>query len=347
MSDFLDIYTRLKMQTDSDILITYYSSYGYKETKKVKLIDIVGYTYILVEDEYSKVSIPFFGQDAMIESITIKNSDKPIYFNKYVNKDIFDGFYVKTGYVEKIKQSFFGNFKFNLEDRDKFIQRYKAKEATFDYDDLFFSKKQKQEFNIFFELLIKELTEYCKNNGLDSNLKLIGKGTTSIIYSIGDKIIKIGKPRRQSTVPYCEYLLQPIINRDFEFDGYPIHVEVTQKVLVCENIKDSWSDEKFVAIRNDLANQLSMIGLKSTDLHPANIGILTSENKIHFDSIHFDVGNETATSIINNNNLRPKKAGDFVIIDLDCLEIEDINKYQNYLRSIGFNDRSNGDIKKR
>lgn len=347
MSDFLDIYTRLKMQTDSDILITYYSSYGYKETKKVKLIDIVGYTYILVEDEYSKVSIPFFGQDAMIESITIKNSDKPIYFNKYVNKDIFDGFYVKTGYVEKIKQSFFGNFKFNLEDRDKFIQRYKAKEATFDYDDLFFSKKQKQEFNNFFELLIKELTEYCKNNGLDSNLKLIGKGTTSIIYSIGDKIIKIGKPRRQSTVPYCEYLLQPIINRDFEFDGYPIHVEVTQKVLVCENIKDSWSDEKFVAIRNDLANQLSMIGLKSTDLHPANIGILTSENKIHFDSIHFDVGNETATSIINNNNLRPKKAGDFVIIDLDCLEIEDINKYQNYLRSIGFYDRSNGDIKKR
>ena len=39
-------------------------------------------------------------------------------------------------------------------------------------------------------------------------------------------------------------------------------------------------------------------------MHPANIGILTSENRIHFDSINFDVGNEVTTSIQNNNNLR-------------------------------------------
>lgn len=347
MNDFLDIYTRLKMETDSDITLTYYSSYGHKETKKFKLIDVVGFSYVLVENEEGKVSIPFFGMDAMIESITIKNFNKPIYFNPYVNKDIFEGFYVKKGYTENIKQGLLGKTDLNLEDRENFIQKYKAKESTFEYDELFFSEKQKREFTDFFELLIRDLTNYCKNNGLDSNLKLIGKGTTSIIYSIGDKIVKIGKPRRKSSIPYCEYLLQPVINRDFEFDGYPIHIEVTQKVLVCENIKDSWSDEKFVTIRDELSEKLHAIGLKSTDLHPANIGILTSENRIHFDSINFDIGNEVSTSIQNNNNLRIKGAGEFVIIDLDCLEIEDIAKYSDYLRSIGFSLENSDTTKKR
>ena len=347
MDDFLDIYTRLKMETDSDITLTYYSSYGYGVTKKFKLIDVVGFSYVLVENEEGKVSIPFFGMDAMIESITIKNSNKPIYFNPYVNKDVFEGFYIKKGYTENIKQGLLGKIDLNLENRENFIQKYKAKESTFEYDELFFSEKQKREFTDFFELLIRDLTNYCKNNGLDSNLKLIGKGTTSIIYSIGDKIVKIGKPRRKSSIPYCEYLLQPVINRDFEFDGYLIHIEVTQKVLVCENIKDSWSDEKFVAIRDEIAEKLHAIGLKSTDLHPANIGILTSENRIHFDSINFDIGNEISTSIQNNNSLRIKGAGEAVIIDLDCLEIEDITKYSDYLRNIGFSLENSDTTKKK
>lgn len=347
MNDFLDIYTRLKMETGADITLTYYFSYGHKETKKFKLIDVAGFSCVLVEDEGVKINIPFFGIDAMIESITIKNSSKPIYFNPYVNKDIFEGFYIKKEYREKIRESLLGKINLNLEDRENFIQKYNAKASTFEYDELFFSEKQKQEFNDFFELLIKDLANYCKNNGLDSNLKLIATGTTSIIYSIGDKIIKIGKPRRKSSIPYCEYLLQPIINRNFEFDGYPIHVEVTQKVLVCEDIKDSWSDEKFVAIRDELAEKLRTIGLKSTDLHPANVGVLTSENRIYFDSINFDIGNEVSTSIQNNNNLRIKGSGEFVIIDLDCLEIEDMAKYSEYLKSIGFSFESNDTIKKR
>lgn len=345
MNDFLDIYTRLKMKTDSNIILTYYSSYGYRETKRFKLVDVVGFKNVLVKNEEGLVSIPFFGLDAMIESITFENSNKPIYFNPYVNKDIFDGFYIKDGYAENIKQNLLGKKDLNLEDRENFIQKYMTKRSTFEYDELFFSEKQKREFTDFFEMLIKDLTNYCKNNGLDSNLKLIAKGTTSIVYSIGDKIIKIGKPRRRSSIPYCEYLLQPIINRDFEFDGYPIHIEITQKVLVCENMKDSLPDKKIHAIIKQLSDSLHAIGLKSTDLHPGNIGLLTTDNKIHFDSTNFEIGNEVSTSIQNNNNLGIKKAGEFVIIDLDCLKIEDNTKYSNYLRSIGFSFENN-DTKK-
>ena len=341
MSDLIEVYTKLKMKTDCLITLTYFSSYGYETTKKYKLIDIVGFSYILVQNEEEMLSIPFFGKDTMIKSITIDNSKESIYFNKYVNENIFNGFYIKDGYVENIKQNMLGNLDFKLEDRDKFIQRYKDKTSTFEYEDLFFSLKQKQEFNEFFKLLIKDLTNYCKKNGLSSELNYIGKGTTSIVYGIGDKIIKIGKPRRKVTIPYCEYLLQPIINHDFEFDGYPIHIEVTQKVIMCDEINDKTVKEKLDKKREEISEYLHSIGLKATDLHLGNLGFLTKDNKVHYEDINFDVGNSIATSIDNNNNLKVKQAGEIVIIDLDCLEIEDVNKYTKYLDSLGFSLENN------
>ena len=51
MSDLIEVYTRLKMKTDCLITLTYFSSYGYETTKKYKLIDIVGFSYILVQNE--------------------------------------------------------------------------------------------------------------------------------------------------------------------------------------------------------------------------------------------------------------------------------------------------------
>lgn len=344
MKDLLEIYTRLKTKLGDEITITYYH-HGYKRTREVKLLDIEGFNNIQVKDAFATTSIPFFGMEAMIESITLNNSEQPLYYNPYVNKDIFDGFYIKKGYSEKIKEKLIGDISFDIENRNKFIQKYNAKIGFFDYDELFFSNKQKQEFNEFFELLVKDITRYCKNKGLDTNLTLISKGTTSLIYSIGDKIIKIGKPRRTSFIPYCEHILQPIINKDYEFDGYPIHVEVTQKVIVCETIDNGWGNKKFTDLRDDLAEQLYLIGLRSTDLHPANIGILTEDNKIHFDSINFLVSNEDVSSIQTNNNLRVKRKGELVLIDLDCLEIEDINKYCSYLRKLGFNEDKIKNIK--
>ena len=136
------------------------------------------------------------------------------------------------------------------------------------------------------------------------SLSIVGCGSTSIVYSIGDKIIKIGKPRRSNKIPYCEHLLQPIINRDFEFDGYPIHVEVTQKVITFDKNSNFIHSERYF--------------------------------DIIFDSINFEYASDEVTSIINNNNLNPKVEGEYVIIDLDCLEIVDIKRYASYLLYVGF-----------
>ena len=83
-----------------------------------------------------------------------------------------------------------------------------------------------------------------------------------------------------------------------------------------------------------LKNNLKEIGLNSDDLHPGNVGILLKDNKIHFDDIFYDTSPPTTTSITNNNNYKILSRGNYVIIDLDSLEIEDEEKYNNYLESI-------------
>ena len=336
--DFIDIYTRLKMKINEKIIISYYSSYGRKKIKEVTLLNIIEFKYIIVEEDDEIINIPFFGIKSMIETITIKENNKPIYYNPYVNKDIFKGLYIKVEQIEKIKKLMFDGKEFDFEKRDEFIRRYNAKNIKLCYDDLFLSKKQKKEFNCFFELLIKDLKQYCERNGFDSKLKFITTGTTSIVYEIGDKVIKIGKPRRKKTIPYCEYLLQPIINRDFEFDGYPIRIEITQKVNVFENNKQIKDYFQMESIINEIQENLRTIGLETTDLHSGNIGILICENCIHYDSINFDIGSEITTSIQYNNNKRVFQKGELVLLDLDSVEIIDKVKYANYLKDIGYQD---------
>ena len=38
-----------------------------------------------------------------------------------------------------------------------------------------------------------------------------------MIWEIGNKILKIGLPRRMKKIPYHHIILQPIINNDFKF----------------------------------------------------------------------------------------------------------------------------------
>lgn len=273
MIDYLDTYTRLELCQYSDILITYYCIGGKKMNQKLMLEGIVDFEYVVVNTEGENFNIPFFGQSMMIESIKLDNSDKLLYYNPYVSKELYEGDYIDEENVEIIKEKVLGKKAFDSKDKEKFhrirnhVCEYLVKH-NFEYNDLFFSEKQKREFEEFFEVLIKGITNYCEKNGLDAELKFINKGSTSLIYGIGDKIIKIGKPRRQSNIPYCEYVLQPIINRDYFFDDYPIHVEVTQKVLVCEDNKNIFKDNKeFDEILRDLIEKLREIGLTCYDLN--------------------------------------------------------------------------------
>lgn len=342
MINYLDVYTRLCLHNFSDVLVTYYYSGGNKITKKAVLIEVVDFDYITIREEDYFFNVHFFEKNMMIESITPINSTKPIYNNPYINKDLFNGEYIDKEKVAVIKEKILGKKELDSNDKEKIesiknhVYQYFVSTKDFEYDDLFFSKKQKKEFEDFFEILIKGITNYCEKNGLDNELKLIDSGSSSLIYSIGDKIIKLGAPRRQSNIPYCEYVLQPIINKDYYFDDYPIHVEITQKVKTLKEINNVVFYSTFNEEINDLHDKLESIGLAAHDLHEDNIGILMTENKIHYDSIEFDTGDRDVTSIEYNNNLKVRGPGEFVILDLDCIEIVDMKKYTNYLKSLGF-----------
>lgn len=338
MINTIDLYTRLKLKIGKEVLITYYTSYGIKEEIKYILDDVVGLDYLVLVDNNSenKINVPFFGNNSMIGKIEETHSSDILYYNKYVNESLFVSEFIEDNKIEEIKIKLFGENRIKLEDRKNYIQKFDSRNIDFDYNDLFITDKQKKEFEEFFKLLIDDISRHCKNNNLDCSLSIVGCGSTSIVYSIGDKIIKIGKPRRSNKLPFCEHLLQPIINKDFEFDGYPIHIEVTQKVITFDKNSNFVHSERYFDIIEQISYDLQEFGIYCKDLNYQNIGILTKENKIHFDSINFEYANDEVTSIINNNNLNPKVEGEYVIIDLDCLEIYDIKKYARYLLYVGF-----------
>lgn len=340
MDDLIATYTKIKFKIGEKIIVVYYTKDGNKHIEETYLSDIVSFSHIWVKNKDKTTSIPFFSSDIIIESITFKGYNQPTFYNHYIQQLSPTNPFEKYQELKMIMDNLFKTNQNKLNERKKTIKMYLLRRGFVEYNDLFFSQKQKEEFELFFSIILEELSQYAKNHNFDNNLKLVCIGSTSIIYELGDKIIKIGKPRRKKSIPYCEYILQPIINQTLEFDGYPIHIEITQKVFALDN-EDGFAlyseDERFKEIVSELEKSLYSIGLSTDDLHPGNVGILLSDNKIHFDGINFDTGNDTATSITNNNNLRILKKGRFVIIDLDSLEIEDIIKYSNYLKSIGYN----------
>ena len=342
MSNLDNVYMRLKLKIDSEIMVTYYSEGGCKHSKRGKLVDMYKFSYICIDDDSKLLYLRFFDFDCMIESIVCCDTNYYLYYNPYTSDIVYDKKYIECISLYDIKRKVLEYDDIDYETLDTMVDKYVDKGSVLKYDDMFFTKKEKLEFETFFNMLVEKLTLYANKNGNNSELKFICAETTSIVYEIGDKIIKIGKPRRNAYIPYCEFLLQPIINRVFMFDGFPIHIEITEKALVLDN-SDGFAiyseDEQFNDIVSELSENLYKIGISSSDMHTGNVGILLKDNRIHYDSIDFDVGNEFATSILYNNNLKILKKGNAVIIDLDSLEIEDFNKYSKYLDSIGYFDK--------
>lgn len=340
MNNLIDIYTRLKLGVGREIVAIYYTKDGARHTEETSLLDTIYFSHIWIgRGKNERTSLPFFNQEVIIESITFKRDSQPTYSNSYLKGCEFENPFACYNQLEDQMQQVIYCNKDSLEERKELIKRYLKKDDYVKYEELFFSAKQKEEFEAFFSVLVKELEKYALSRGFDEKLKHIFTGTTSIIYEVGDKIVKIRKPRRMETIPYCEYILQPILNRTLAFDGYPIHIEVTQKVLTLDQLYGcSYDDvekrEEYVSILSTLVANLDAIGLCFTDYGPGNIGILLEDNQIHYDEIAFATADDRVTSIENNNHFKILPKGMPVIIDLDCVEIKDKKKYAKYLKSL-------------
>jgi len=339
------LYGCLKRNIGKDIIVSYYTNFKKLKTQKFKLIALRDFDkpncmHMIVNGKLTTCDMYFFSQISLIKSITIPTSNHPIYFNPYIEKYLNQPYNNPIELEKKIKKAFLDNTPQNkiISEIELFLLRYYTR-GKFNFEDLFYSEKQRQEFDLFFALLIDDLTKQAKKHNLDATMRKIDDGSTSLIYSIGDKIVKIGKARDNKVIPYCEYLLQPILNREIMFDNIPIRIEVTERVISYKSLNKDDQDamrSKFEQAVIDLGKQLKQIGLKCYDLNIYNIGILIHDNIIHFDTIPLETGYENTTSIKNNNSLQVRKKGEFIILDLDALEIENYRKYCNYLKKIGY-----------
>ena len=168
--------------------------------------------------------------------------------------------------------------------------------------------------------IVKELSE---NENIDYNdICLLSKnGAYSIVYQIGDKVLKIGRRREVFTKKNNKRFLQPlyrdeILDKD-ELD-FLFCIEITERVDTTNITK-----EDVYQIYKELRSQ----GLIWTDCKEDNIGRLLKDNKVYFRGI--DKVDKVATGYLNDIDEILKK-GDLVIIDNDYIYDEEEFYNSNY-----------------
>ena len=212
MLNFLDSYIRLKIFSGEVVRVVYYIN-GVKKELNGYLEVVVGSDYIVCWDNDKKVTIPFFSDGCMIKTIELCNKeeccgkeDAILFYNPYEpSKD--------SSFDKETKDKIFGTDIIYSSNETKYdFNPY----FRFPYNEMFSSALQRSDFFEFLRIMVAELTDYCKENDLNPEFSAIGVGSTSIVFSIGDKVVKIGTKRKKESIPYCEYLLQPLFNRNFK-----------------------------------------------------------------------------------------------------------------------------------
>lgn len=180
-------------------------------------------------------------------------------------------------------------------------------------------------------IIIDELLESEKSEKGEKckyiDIEEIGYGTYSNTYQIGTKVLKIGENRKTYNIPNHRRLIQPLtrtqlIDEDNDLSIGCIEVEDrVRKLKFREHDK-----EKLYAIYKELRDS----GIIWTDVKFANVGVLLQDNK---PSLNGQTMNVAPNSVGFDRALDEEeilKAGEWVIIDLDCVYLESDNPNIEY-----------------
>ncbi len=153
-----------------------------------------------------------------------------------------------------------------------------------------------------------------------------GSGKTSRNIKIGEYVLKVGYNRIHKNFRNSSMVLQPIIRREIENSyGDTIFLEVQNAV---DTEWHRFERDKIFEIMYQVYKGVREEGMVWTDIQYLNIGKLLKDNKINYDTkIHDENGNiiskelepeEDATGI-KGKPRKILKAGDYVILDTDCI----------------------------
>lgn len=173
--------------------------------------------------------------------------------------------------------------------------------------DIIYLRDNNNELRDFLSLLIKDIIDSEKTRY--SQINQIGKGASSIVLLIGDKVLKIGENRRTPVFPNNPYIIKPLMRKELSINKKNVFIEVCERVetLNSGNIDEEKLYQLYKGIRD--------LGLIWTDIAPRNIGKLLHDNKIYWKE-EINPSDQTLSLEKYRGNIELKK-GDYVVLDAD------------------------------
>ena len=177
------------------------------------------------------------------------------------------------------------------------------------------------------------------------DIEKIGRGGYSKVYQIGEKVLKIGKPRETYKIPNHPRILQPLTRTNLidERDNNKIFgcIEVSDRVdMLCnskEQEKALEENEEAVEKLYQIYKELRDDGIIWTDVRFANVGKLRKRNVPKLDGEEMDVDPE-AVGMDKSVKGKVLEVGEWVIIDTDYIWREEDNKSMAYSKKSYFKE---------
>ena len=183
------------------------------------------------------------------------------------------------------------------------------------------------------ELLIKQLAQKQNVKLKDINY-YFGGGYYSSCLKIGEYVLKLGRLRKTSKIPYHPRILQPLIRRPIPY-RQETNKNVTDDIIyfleISECVDKNWTEgltkEQIVEEMYKIYKEMRKDGIICGDIKPENIGRLLRPNKVNYeeDGEQLNVNDEGVgfTNVPKRKKILPK--GELVIIDTDYIYKEENN----------------------
>lgn len=175
----------------------------------------------------------------------------------------------------------------------------------------------------FIYVVIKDI---CRNERVNiRDMELLGNGAFSIVFGIGNKVLKLGDERSTERFPNNPYVVPMLLRKKFVInDDISLFVEVTERCR-CDIKVDEDEKENFL-------DKLDDINIRWSDCADRNFGIVSNPNGnvISWKERLYITDEVLGLAPYRGNEIL--KQGDLVIIDNDCLYDIFIGK-QDYMDS--------------
>ena len=186
--------------------------------------------------------------------------------------------------------------------------------------------------------MIKELL--ADQHKSPSDIVQIGVGSSTNVYLIGNKVLKVGAPKVRYNIPNHKRILQPLTRKNFTSrNGCPfVNVEITDYVstyidqeakrkVAISSLKEDGKIENTENLSDDdilylLYKEIRDSGILITDFAWRNLGVLQKENTptLHNQKIKVSPNSVGLYPPIENDIL---EKGEIVYIDLEHIYKED------------------------